>query len=456
MAIDGPAHSTIALLGIILLLGLNGFFVLAEFALVRIRKTRLEELAQRGDGRAALALKMVSRIDSYLSAVQLGVTLASLGMGWLGEPAVASWIEPLVFRYFAGSQLILHTVSLLLSFSVVTYVTVVLGELIPKSIAINKTETVVLFSAWPLYLFHHLGWPVIILFERSSRILLNLFGMKPVRDMDVAHSEEELRMIVSASRRGGVLDQMESELIDNVFDFADRMAREIMIPRRDMICLFVDDPFRENLRTVRETAHTRYPLCKEDKDHVLGMVHIRDLMNYTEVCGDKPDLSKIMREVLMVPEGMSVAKLLQLMRHRRIHLAVVVDEYGGTAGLVALEDVIEEIVGNIQDEHDKPVEPEIQRLGDGAYQFDGVVLLDDVLKLLNIRLDEHEEDTVGGYIFGVLGRQPNKGDMIDIGDYRFKILKTDGFRILRVQATPHEQTKGTDAEDAIRAGDLVP
>lgn len=263
-------------------------------------------------------------------------------------------------------------------------------------------------------------------------------------------------MIVSASRRGGVLDQMESELIDNVFDFADRMAREVMIPRRDMICLFVDDPFEENLRTVRETAHTRYPLCREDKDHVLGMVHIRDLMNYTEVCGDKPDLVSIMREVLMVPEGMSVAKLLQLMRHRRIHLAVVVDEYGGTAGLVALEDVIEEIVGNIQDEHDKPVEPEIQRLGDGVYQFDGVVLLDDVLKLLNIRLDEHEEDTVGGYIFGVLGRQPNKGDMIDIGEYRFKILKTDGFRILRVQASPMEKNIGADVESSIRSGDLAP
>ena len=456
MAIDGPAHSTIALFGIILLLGINAFFVLAEFALVRIRKTRLIELAQRGDGRAALALKMVSRIDSYLSAVQLGVTLASLGMGWLGEPAVSSWIKPLVFQYFPGSNLLLHTVSILLSFGIVTFITVVLGELIPKSVAMHKTEEVVLFSAWPLYIFHQLGWPVIVLFERSSKILLHLFGMEPVKDTDMAHSEEELRMIVSASRRGGVLDPMESELIDNVFDFADRMAREVMVPRRDMICLFVEDPYEDNLTTVRESAHTRYPLCHDDKDHVLGMVHIRDLMNYSEVCGDKPDLTSIMREVLMVPEGMSVAKLLQLMRYRHIHLAVVVDEYGGTAGLVALEDVIEEIVGNIQDEHDKPVEPEIQRLSDGAYQFDGGVLLDDVLKLLNIRLDEHEEDTVGGYIFGILGRQPNKGDRVDIGEYRFKILKTDEFRILRVQASPLERPAGTEVEEAIRSGNLVP
>jgi len=423
-----------ALFGIIFLLGVNGFFVASEFSLVRIRKTRLEELAQRGDSRASLALKMVSRIDSYLGAVQLGVTLASLGLGWMGEPAVASIIQPLVYRFFPGSTLLLQTLSLLISFAIVTYVTVVIGELIPKSLAMHNTESILLLVVWPLYAFHKLGWPVIVLFERSAKSLLSLFGVQPARDSDIAHSEEELRMIVSASRRGGILDPMESELIDNVFDFADRMAREVMIPRRDMVCLFIDEPFEENLRIVRDSAHTRYPLCKEDKDHVLGMIHIRDLMNYMDQDRKNSDLTSIMREVLMVPEGMSVAKLLQLMRHRRIHLAVVVDEYGGTAGLVALEDVIEEIVGAIQDEHDKQVEPEIQRMPDGSYQFDGGVLLDDVLKLLNIRLDDHEEDTVGGYIFGLLGRQPNKGDTVEIGDFQFKILKTEGFRVLRVLA----------------------
>ena len=436
MAIDGPAHSMTALFAAVVLLGINGFFVLAEFALVRIRSTRLEELAQRGDNRASLALKMLGRIDSYLSAVQLGVTLASLGLGWLGEPAVAAYIEPFVFQYFPGSTIVLRSVSLLLSFFVVTFVTVVIGELIPKNVAMQKTESVLLWSVWPLYVFHKMGWPIIALFDRSARILLNLMGVEPARDSDMAHSEDELRMIVSASRRGGVLDQMESELIDNVFDFADRMAREVMIPRRDMVCLFVDDPFEDNLRVVMDTAHTRYPLCKDDKDHVLGMIHIRDLMSYNGTRHENPELTSVMREVLMVPEGMSVAKLLQLMRHKRIHLAVVVDEYGGTAGLVALEDVIEEIVGNIQDEHDKPKEPEIQRMPDGSFQFDGGVLLDDVLKLLNIRLDEREEDTVGGYIFGMLGRQPTKGDQVEIGEYQFKVLKTDGFRILRVLACP--------------------
>ena len=438
-----------ALIAAIVLLGVNSFFVLAEFALVRIRKTRLEELAQRGDNRASLALKMLGRLDSYLSAVQLGVTLASLGLGWLGEPAVAAFIEPFVFQYFPGSTIVLKSASLLISFSLVTFVTVVLGELIPKNIAMQKTEAVLLWAVWPLYVFHMLGWPIITLFERSARILLNLMGIEPAKDVDMAHSEDELRMIVSASRRGGVLDQMESELIDNVFDFSDRMAREVMIPRRDMDCLFVNDPFEDNLRIVMGTEHTRYPLCKEDKDHVLGMVHIRDLMSYNGTRHEKPELTSIMREVLMVPEGMSVAKLLQLMRHKRIHLAVVVDEYGGTAGLVALEDVIEEIVGTIQDEHDKQVEPEIQRMPDGSFQFDGGVLLDDVLKLLNIRLDEHEEDTVGGYIFGLLGRLPAKGDLVEIGEYQFKVLKTDGFRILRVMALPPVEPPDIDYGSAL-------
>jgi CBS domain containing-hemolysin-like protein len=254
-----------ALFAAIVLLGVNGFFVLAEFALVRIRKTRLEELAQRGDNRASLALKMLGRLDSYLSAVQLGVTLASLGLGWLGEPAVAAFIEPFVFQYFPGSTIVLKSASLLLSFSLVTFVTVVLGELIPKNIAMQKTEAVLLWAVWPLYVFHMLGWPIITLFERSARILLNLMGIEPAKDVDMAHSEDELRMIVSASRRGGVLDQMESELIDNVFDFSDRMAREVMIPRRDMDCLFVDDPFEDNLRIVMELSIPAIRCAKRTK-----------------------------------------------------------------------------------------------------------------------------------------------------------------------------------------------
>ncbi len=419
-----------------LLVFLNGFFVVAEFALVKVRKTRLEELSAQGVGSARLALKIVSSLDAYLSATQLGITLASLGLGWLGEPAVAALIAPLVYDLFPGATWLVHTVSVAVGFTIITFLHIVIGELIPKSIAIQRAEKMTLWVARPLYFFSKLGYPVIALFNKVAWAVLAMMGFKPASEAEVAHSEEELRMIVNASHRGGVLDQMESELIDNVFDFADRLAREVMVPRQDMVCLFIDDPFEENMRVVKETGHTRYPLCLEDKDHVIGMVHIRDLMDL-DMCGPgNKDLRTVMREILVVPEGMSVARLLQAMRRKRIHLAVVADEYGGTAGLVALQDVLEEIVGDIQDEHDADGEAEIQRLEDGSYEFDGRVLLDEVSELLNIRLEEHEEDTLGGYIFGLLGRRPEVGDEVNIGDYNFSVLQVNGFRVVRVKAAP--------------------
>jgi len=431
---------------------LNAFFVVAEFSLVKIRRTRLEELAFQGNGRARLALQIVSNFDTYLGATQLGVTLASLGLGWLGEPAVAALIAPLVFKYFPDAVWLVHTVSVAVGFTIITFLNIVLGELVPKALAIQRTEQLALFCAWPLFVFHKLGYPVIVLFNKAARAIMALIGIKPASEAEVAHSEEELRMIVNASHRGGVLDQMESELIDNVFDFADRLAREVMVPRQDMVCLFTDDPFEENMRVVRETGHTRYPLCVEDKDHVIGMVHIRDLLDM-DICGTgEKDLRSIMREILVVPEGMSVARLLQAMRRKRTHLAVVADEYGGTAGLVALEDVLEEIVGDIQDEHDAEEAVEIQRLEDGSYEFDGRVLLDDVAELLNIRLEEHEEDTLGGYIFGLLGRRPEVGDELNIGDYRFSVLQVNGFRVVRVKAVP----LAPQAEDRTEEGANLP
>ena len=424
------------LLGAFLLVLLNGFFVLAEFSLVKIRKTRLEELSQQGNSRAKLALKVVSALDTYLSAIQLGITLASLALGWIGEPAISAIIEPFLFAYFPGSEILLHTISIAISFTIITLLHVVLGELIPKSFAIQRTESMVLFAVWPLYIFHKIGYPIITLFDHTAWFFLNLMGVKPANEASLAHSEEELRMIVSASHRGGVLNQMESDLIDNVFDFADRVAREVMVPRQDMICLFADDSYEENLRVVRDTHHTRYPLCLDDKDHIIGMIHLRDLMDLELCNAEKKDLKTIMREILVVPEGTSVAKLLQTMRRKRIHLSVVVDEFGGTAGLVALEDIIEEIVGDIQDEHDTVISAEIQRLADDTYEFDGRVLFDDVADLLNISLDEHEEDTIGGYIFGLLGRRPEVGDEVNIGEYSFIVLQVTGFRIVRVHAKP--------------------
>lgn len=415
---------------------LNGFFVVAEFSLVKVRRTRLEELVLQGDKRAELALKVVSSVDTYVGATQLGITLSSLALGWLGESTVSALLEPFLSAYLPGLQWLHHGLSIVIGFGLITFLHIVLGEIVPKSIALQRAENMALFAVGPLYIFHKIGYPIIILFNRAAGAILNWLGIKPASEGDLAHSEEELRMLVSASHRGGVLNQMESELIDNVFDFSDRLAREIMVPRQDMVCLFTDDPYEENIRVVRDTNHTRYPLCIEDKDHVIGMIHLRDFMDIESCNMAEKDLQSIMREILVVPEGMSVAKLLQLMRRRRVHLAVVADEYGGTAGLVALEDIIEEIVGDIQDEHDEIQEIEILRLNDGSYEFDGRVLLDEVAELLNIRLEEHDEDTIGGFIFGMLGRRPELSDSVAIGDYSFTVLKVNGFRIVRVKAVP--------------------
>ena len=424
----------------------NGFFVIAEFALVKVRRTRLEELLQQGNRRAQLVLRITSSFDAYLGATQLGITLSSLALGWLGEPLVAALLQPQLSQLVPGVDWLVRVVSIVLGFAGLTFFHIVLGELVPKSMAMQKAESLALLVAGPLHLFYQVCYPFIMLFQRTAQGILKLMGLKPASQSDLAHSEDELRMIVSASHRGGVLNQMESELIDNVFDFADRLAREVMVPRQDMVCLFLEDPLTETMQIVRQTGHTRYPLCSEDKDHVIGMIHVRDLMDL-DICSREPqDLRTVMRDILIVPEGMSVAKLLQFMRRKRTHLAVVVDEYGGTAGLVALEDVIEEIVGDIQDEHDAEGDGEVHRFPDGSYEFDGRVLLDDITELLNIRLEEPDEDTIGGYIFGILGRRPEVGDNVHIGGYRFTVLRVNGFRVVRVKAVPLEPLTAADPE----------
>jgi CBS domain containing-hemolysin-like protein len=234
---------------------------------------------------------------------------------------------------------------------------------------------------------------------------------------------------------------MESEIIDNVFDFSDRTAREIMIPRKDMICLFVEDSYEDNLKVIMDTSHTRYPVCEEDKDHVIGMVHLRDVLELEAARKGNKDIRSIMREILMVHEGMALTDILTLMRKKRIHMTGVADEYGGIAGFLAMEDLLEEIVGDIQDEHDEDETLEIETVEQGVYEFDGKVLLDEVTELLSIALDEHEEDTIGGYMFGLLGRRPKVGDTVTIGNYRFAAIEVNGFRIVRLKATPIAETE---------------
>ncbi len=409
---------------------------------MRIRKSRLDELIGQGNSKAALVLEISEHLDTYLSTCQVGSAASSLLLGWYAGPLLSGYLltvfgAEVLNSWYAGS------LSVVAAFFCIVLLHVVLGELIPRSLALDKVEQAAMFTAGTLRYLHYLLYPVVACTSAFSQSLLRLLGFKAVPHEDIAKSEDELRMIVSASERGGELDKVESRLIDNVFDFSDRVAKEIMVPRQDMSCLFADESLEENLQTVRNSNHTRYPLCFEDKDHVLGMIHVRDLMN---VDRDNPDfdLRGIMREIMVVPESMNTGKILQLMQHKHLQIAVVADEYGGTAGLVTLEDLVEEIVGDIQDEHDKAKKADIEHLSDGSFEFDGLVLLDEVALRLKIDFEEPEEDTIGGYIFGLLGRKPEAGDKVVVQGYQFTVLNAAGFRILRVKAEKVPVTAGAE------------
>lgn len=413
-----------------MLVGLNGVFVAAEFAMVKVRKTRLAELADNGSRRAKSALDVTAQLDAYLSACQLGITLASLGLGWLGEPAIATLIEPLFVNVASWNTIYTHSIAIAISFIIISFLHIVLGELVPKSLAIQNAEGIALASAGFLKFFYWLFYPIIWTLNSIANIVLRIWGIEPANEADLSHSEEELRMLVDASQKHGYLDKLEGKLLDNVFEFSDRIASEVMIPRQDMVCIFIQDTFEEILQIVKEHGHTRYPLCDDDKDHVLGLVHMRDIICLREKIGLK-DIAQIKRDILAVPEGMPISHLVQRMRSQRTHMAVVVDEFGGSAGLVTLEDMLEELVGEIYDEFESE-QPPIEKIDENEYVLNGRVLMEEVSEMLDIQLEEETVSTIGGYVFSRIGRKPVKGDVIYFDGFHFEVLEVLGFRITKV------------------------
>lgn len=410
---------------------LNGFFVAAEFSLVKARKTRLAELSYNGSRSAAVALDVTSRLDAYLSACQLGITFASLGLGWLGEPAIASLLGPLFTSIFGQSPVLTHTVAIIIAFLIITFLHIVLGELVPKSLAIQRAEATAMSTAGLLKIFYRVFYPVIWALNGLANSLLKTWGIQPANEADLSHTEEELRMIVDASQKHGHLDKMEGKLLDNVFEFSDRIVGEVIVPRQDMVCLYIQDNLEQALEIVKKYGHTRYPLCDDDKDNVVGLIHLRDLFRVK----DDPSVEKISelkRDILIIPENMPISHLVQKMRSTRTHMAVVGDEYGGTSGVVTIEDLLEELVGEIYDEFDQE-QQDVVKLNDTDYEINGRVLLEDVSELLNVELDEENIITMGGYIFAHLGRRPLKGDEVNFDGYIFKVSEVRGSRIVKVK-----------------------
>ncbi|GIP38274.1 membrane protein [Paenibacillus sp. J31TS4] len=415
---------------VLLLVFLNGVFVAAEFAFVKVRQTRLQELANDNIKSARYALTINKRLDAYLSATQLGITLASLGLGWLGEPAVSKLlVDPLLARLDWDDTVFSHTLSFIIGFLVITFLHIVLGELAPKSLAIQKSEKVSLWLAGPLLLFYKLFLPVIATLNGAANLLLKAVGIEPASEHEAAHTEDEIRILMTQSAKSGIINKDEMLLFDNVFDFSDRLAREIMLPRIDMECLYTDLTFEENLKTVYRTKHTRYPVAREDKDNIIGFVHITDLLTADP---DEPhELQQFLRPLLTVPESMEISDVLRHMQKKRSQMAIIVDEYGGTAGLLTSEDILEEIVGELQDEFDENERPPLE-MQENCISVSGRMLIEDLNNLLHLNIQDDEVDSIGGWLFKQLEGVLAKGKIWEYDGHKFEVAETERLRIVRV------------------------
>lgn len=417
---------------------LNGFFVAAEFALVKVRPTQLDpHVAALRRGR--IARHMVRHLDAYLSATQLGITLASLALGWIGEPAFVWVVEPLVSLVPGAGPALVHSVALTVAFLTITILHIVLGELAPKSIAIRKAEGTALWVALPLYAFYQVSYPAIWVLNHAANAILKAIGIEPVSEAELGPEEEELRLLLS-SRHASQLSEDKRVLLDNIFELSHRMARQIMVPRADVIYLDTTQPIEKNLAIARRSGHTRYPLSEGSLDRVVGLVHIKDLFRNARPLGS---LDEVAREIAFVPETLTLDRLLNRMLAEKVHMAAVLDEYGGVSGIVTLENVIEEIVGQIQDEFDAE-KPELTAQGDGVYLVSGSMLVEEVEEALDVEFSDRDEDTIGGVVLSELGRRAVVGDQVELGPLLLEVQEVQRNRIRTLRVTVRQPVLEAD------------
>lgn len=413
----------------VFLLLFTAFFVATEFAIIRMRASRVQQMVDEGLKNAQAIQRVTSRLDGYLSACQLGITITALGLGWLGEPTVEQMLHPafeaLGVQGHAGS-----VISFLIAFLLVTYLHVVLGELAPKTIAINNAEKVSQLTTPGIIWFYKAMYPFIWLLNGSANKLVRLLGFQPANEHE-AHSEEEIRFILSESYESGKINKSEYGYVSRIFEFDERLSREIMVPRTDMVCLYVDNSREENLAIIRQEQYTRFPLAKGDKDTIIGILNTKHLFlqNYDD---REIDLKKLVQPALSVPDVMPINQLLRLMQLERVHLAILLDEYGGTSGLLTIEDIIEEIVGDIRDEFDEDEELEIERLEQEHYLVDGKALIAEVNEAAGLQLGSEEADTIGGWLYQ---KQPSlpEGESWSYGNAVFVIKERDDHRIRKIE-----------------------
>ena len=424
---DAPAILFSKLLVIAALVGLNGFFVACEFAIVKVRASQLDALAEEGNARALFAKHVRSHIEAYLSATQLGITLASLALGWLGEQFLAQMLSPFFALLHIYSRAFVTSVSVTLAFIGITFLHIVFGELAPKYTAISNPLSVALRLVRPLGAFYIVFKPAIWLLHRSSNFLFrSILRRPPVTATELAHTEEELRLILEQSEKSKEVSPLERRLLMNVLDLRDRVVRDLMTPRGDIVYLDVDDDFETNVKKAMESRHTRFPLCRENLDNAIGLIHIKELLPMMR--DPHPDLMKIKRELFPVPEMMPLENLLRLFLGRHAHLAVVVDEFGGTVGIVTLENVLEELVGDIQDEFDFEKE-EFRKISANEFSVDGALGLYELDDLAKLDLESPDVSTIGGYVTHLLGHLPKTGEQVKIDNYMVTVSQADDRRV---------------------------
>lgn len=432
--------SILSLVAVVVLVILNGFFVAAEFALVSVRRSRIDQLVIEGRTGARLVQRALTHLDTYIAATQLGITMASLALGFIGEPAIAYLLEPLLARFLPpeGAFFTSHGVALVIAFSIATALHIVLGELAPKSIALQRAESTALWVTGPLDVFLKLFRPFIATLNGIGNGLVRMIGLEPVGGHGAVHSVEELELLVHSSREAGLLVEQQERMVAGVFDFGQRHAGQVMTPRTEIDAVSVTVRLPELTQHAAKGNHSRLPVYDGDLDHIIGVVHVKDVLRTLErgTSSAEFELRAIMRRVPFVPETLPLDKLMAELRRQRAHTAIVVDEFGGTGGLVTLEDLLEEIVGDVADEFD-PGREAIEELADGSYVLDGLLGFEAVDERFALGVEEPYYDTLGGYVFGQLQRAPKVGDSVPLPDgRRLQVGEIDGLRVARLLLLP--------------------
>lgn len=426
--------TAVGLIAVLVLVLLNGFFVATEFSLVAVRRSRIEQLVAEGHRTAPAVKRALEHLDTYIAATQLGITIASLALGWLGEPALAHLIEPVLVAILptdwavAGS----HAIAVAIAFIIITALHIVLGELAPKGLALQKPEATALVVAIPTSIFLRVFKPFISVLNGTGNLVLRLMGLRPGAGEENVHSVEELRYLVRSSREAGLLESSEEEIVSRALSLGDLPAHSVMVPRTEMVSVPVDVTREDLFDLAGREHHVRFPVYEGSTENIVGIIHLTDVHAWTRLHPDEPfALRRAMRPPLFVPESVKVDRVLAQMRAARSHTAVVVDEYGGVAGLLTLQDVIERIVGDIP-ESDEEEGPSIETLPDGSVRIAGLTLLTDLEEQFDLHLDKVEAETVGGYVLETLGEVPQVGAELDLSEYRLTVTQMDGARVAEV------------------------